>query len=93
MPASTGMLTGYVSGQGVNQAFEDAVILAQAIQDGGLAEASLRAFESQRIPRLQEVMAAEMVSTASPASSLPIHLPSLAAICLEIFVSVSSNWL
>ena len=67
LPAWTGIIAGCVSGQGVNQAFEDAVILAQTIKYGGLTEASLRAFESQCIPRLQEIMAAEMVSTASSA--------------------------
>ena len=53
------------AGQGVNQAFEDAVVLAHAIRDGGLTEASLRAFEAERIPHVQEIMATEMVSTAS----------------------------
>ena len=49
-------------GQGVAQAFEDAVHLAHAIQEGGLTPQSLRAFEAKRVSRLQEIMAAEMVS-------------------------------
>lgn len=46
----------------MNQALEDAVELAQAIKEGGLNPDSLRAYESKRIPRIQEIMAAEMVS-------------------------------
>lgn len=49
------------AGQGVNQAFEDAVHLAHAIQQGGPSSASLRAYEAKRIPRVRQVMAAEMV--------------------------------
>lgn len=45
----------------MNQALEDAVELAQAINRGGLTPDSLRAYESSRIPRVQEIMAAEMV--------------------------------
>ena len=50
------------TGQGVNQALEDAVELAQAIQQGGLTQESLRAYEAKRIPRIREIMAASMVS-------------------------------
>lgn len=53
----------HAAGQGVNQALEDAVELAQAIKKGGLNPDSLRAYESKRIPRVQEIMAAEMVIT------------------------------
>lgn len=49
------------AGQGMNQALEDAVELAQAIKQGGFTPSSLRSFESSRIPRVQEIMAAEMV--------------------------------
>ena len=52
----------HCTGQGVNQALEDAVELAQAIQQGGLTQESLRAYEAKGIPRVQEVMAAAMVS-------------------------------
>jgi len=45
----------------VNQALEDAVELAQAIQEGGLTQDSLRAYEASRIPRVQQILAAEMV--------------------------------
>ena len=54
--------SGMGAGQGVAQAFEDAVHLAHAIQEGGLTPQSLRAFEAKRVSRLQEIMAAEMVS-------------------------------
>lgn len=50
------------AGQGVNQALEDAVLLAQAIRVGGLTEKSLRSFEAQRIPRVQEILAFQIVS-------------------------------
>jgi len=46
----------------VNQALEDAVELAQAIQEGGTTQGSLRAYEASRIPRVQQILAAEMVS-------------------------------
>ncbi len=46
----------------MNQALEDAVELAQAIQEGGLTQGSLRAYEASRIPRVQQILAAEMVS-------------------------------
>ena len=52
-----------IAGQGVSQAFEDAVHLAHAIQEGGLTPQSLRAFEAKRISRMKEITAAEMVST------------------------------
>ena len=45
----------------MNKALEDAVELALAVQDGGLTQDSLRAYEAKRIPRCQEIMAAEMV--------------------------------
>ena len=50
------------AGQGVNQGFEDACELAHYLDQGGLQADSLRQFEASRIPRVQEVMAAEMVS-------------------------------
>ena len=46
----------------MNQALEDAVELAQAIQQGGLTQESLRAYETKRIPRVREIMAAALVS-------------------------------
>jgi len=49
----------------VNQALEDAVELAQAIQEGGLMQDSLRAYEASRIPRVQQILAAEMVSSTA----------------------------
>ena len=50
----------------MSQAFDDAVHLAHAIQEGGPIAASLRAYEAKQIPRVREIMAAEMVS-------LPLH--------------------
>ena len=52
----------FCAGQGLNQGLEDAAALGQHVQAGGLCPASLRAFEALRVPRVQEVMAAEMVS-------------------------------
>lgn len=49
------------AGQGVNQGLEDAVELAYFLKQGGLTPHSLRKFEASRIPRLQEIMACEMV--------------------------------
>lgn len=49
----------------MNQAFEDAVELAQAVQEQGLTPDSLRAYEAKRIPRVQQILAAEMVSLAA----------------------------
>ncbi len=56
----------WAAGQGVNQALEDAVELALAVQEGGLGQDSLREYEAKRILRVREVMAAAM------ASSLPV---------------------
>lgn len=64
------------AGQGVNQAFEDAVELAQAIQRGGLTQESLRAYEAQRIPRIREVMAASMVSFCLDGARHALQSPS-----------------
>lgn len=61
------------AGQGMNQALEDAVELAQAIKQGGFNPSSLRSFESSRIPRLQEIMAAEMVSHVQCHTQCHIH--------------------
>lgn len=69
-------LTTGTAGQGVNQALEDAVELAQAINKGGLTPDSLRAYESSRIPRVQEIMAAEMVCHHSHSVSACTHLQS-----------------
>lgn len=64
------------TGQGVNQALEDAVELAQAIQAGGLTEESLRAYEAKRIPRIREVMAASMVSFCRDGARHALQTPS-----------------
>ncbi len=54
----------------MNQALEDAVELAQAIQEGGLTQDSLRAYEASRIPRVQQILAAEMVSLTQAVTPL-----------------------
>ena len=64
------------TGQGVNQALEDAVELAQAIQQGGLTQESLRAYEAKRVPRIREVMAASMVSFCLEGARLALQSPS-----------------
>ena len=70
----------------MNQALEDAVELAQAINKGGLTPGSLRAYESSRIPRVQEIMAAEMVCHHFT-SSVSMHTP---VICLvELLCSLA----
>ena len=56
------MSTPFAAGQGVNQALEDASELGLAVQEGGLTQDSLRAYEAKRITRMREIMAAEMVS-------------------------------
>ena len=71
MSSSLSAATCY-TGQGVNQALEDAVVLAQSIRDGGLTASSLRAYESARIPRLQEIGAFQIVS-----------LPNVASVCMS----------
>lgn len=68
-------------GQGVNQALEDAVELAQAIQQGGLTEDSLRAYEAKRIPRIREVMAASMVSFCLDGARLALQTPHHGLVC------------
>lgn len=66
----------HCTGQGVNQALEDAVELAQAIQQGGLTQESLRAYEAKRIPRIREVMAASMVSFCFDSARHALQTPS-----------------
>lgn len=51
----------YLAGQGLNQAMEDAVELGHFLSQQGLLPDSLRQYEASRIPRVQEVMACEMV--------------------------------
>lgn len=51
----------HLVGQGVNQGFEDAVELGYFLSQGGLLPDSLRKFEASRIPRVQQIMACEMV--------------------------------
>ena len=53
-----------LTGQGLNQGMEDAVELAYFLSQGGLLPDNLRKFEASRIPRVQEVMACEMVRSA-----------------------------
>ena len=45
----------------MNQGLEDAVDLGCFLAKDGLTPEALRAFEAERIPRIQQIMAAEMV--------------------------------
>ncbi|KAL3137319.1 hypothetical protein ABBQ32_006859 [Trebouxia sp. C0010 RCD-2024] len=76
------------SGQGMNQALEDAVELAQAIKQGGFNPSSLRSFESSRIPRLQEIMAAEMVLGLKAYAGCPEEMPE----ALRCFKHATALW-
>ncbi|KAL0044438.1 hypothetical protein WJX82_006692 [Trebouxia sp. C0006] len=76
------------SGQGVNQALEDAVELAQAIQEGGLMQDSLRAYEASRIPRVQQILAAEMASGLEAYANRPAELPA----DLAAFEHAKAKW-
>lgn len=64
-----------IAGQGVNQALEDAVVLAKSVRDGGLTASSLRAYEAARIPRLQEIAAFQIVSGMKLYGNRPQELP------------------
>ena len=43
---------------------EDAYELAQYLKQGGLTADSLRQFEASRIPKIRQIMAAELVRSA-----------------------------
>ena len=73
-------------GQGVNQALEDALLLAQAVRNGGLAEKSLRSFEAQRIPRVQEILAFQIVS---PCTHNKLHACIQQETCQAISMNAS----
>eukprot|EP00775_Hariotina_reticulata_P007830 gene7830-8027_t len=47
--------TAFVDGTGLGLALEDAAVLAWHVQQQGLTEAALRAYEMERIPRVKEV--------------------------------------
>lgn len=51
-----------VAGQGLNQGLEDAAALGRQVKAAGLGAESLRSYEKTRIPRVQQVMATELVS-------------------------------
>ena len=51
----------WFAGQGLNQGMEDAYELAQYLKHGGLTADSLRQFEAFRIPKIRQIMAAELV--------------------------------
>ncbi|DBA92561.1 hypothetical protein WJX77_007472 [Trebouxia sp. C0004] len=76
------------SGQGVNQALEDAVELAQAIQESGLTQGSLRAYEASRIPRVQQILAAEMATGLKSYANRPAELPA----DLAAFKHAKAKW-
>lgn len=63
------------AGQGVNQGLEDAHDLAAFLGQAGPVADSLRKFEASRIPRVQTIMAAEMVGF-------------LREVCCSMFASV-----
>lgn len=52
------------TGQGVNTALEDAVVLASHLQRGGLNAGSLRSFERERIPRVSTIAQQEYAGAA-----------------------------
>lgn len=68
----------------MNQAFEDAVELAQAVQEQGLTPDSLRAYEAKRIPRVQQILAAEMVSLATAIWLLTLHPYKMGSTCVQV---------
>lgn len=59
--------TAYVDGTGIGLCFEDAAVLGWHIQQHGLTEEALRAFERERIPRVKAVfnMTAKQVAAAA----------------------------
>ena len=61
------------AGQGLNTALEDGAVLAWHLQQGGLSAESMRAFEKERIPRVQSMAEQEYVRPA------PFRLTLLAA--------------
>lgn len=54
-----------LAGQGLNQGLEDAAELGRQVKAEGLTQASLRTYETTRIERIQQVMAAELVCPAA----------------------------
>ena len=62
------------AGQGLNTGLEDGAVLAWHMQQGGLSAASMRAFEKERIPRVQGMAKQEYVSLPQP--PLPPHFHS-----------------
>ncbi len=49
------------TGQGMNTALEDGAVLAWHLQHGGLSAESMRAFEKERLPRVQKMAEQEYV--------------------------------
>lgn len=52
---------GVDAGQGLNITLEDGAVLAWHLQDGGLCNKSLRAFEKERIPRVCKIVEQDQV--------------------------------
>lgn len=50
------------AGQGLNQGLEDAAELGRQVKASGLTADTLRSYEKTRIARVQQIMAAELVS-------------------------------
>lgn len=61
----------YVDGTGLALALEDAAVLAWHVQQQGLTEAALRAFERERIPRVKEVFSMGARQAAAMAAGVP----------------------
>ena len=59
----------WTAGQGMNTALEDGAVLAWHLQQGGLSAESMRAFEKERIPRVQSMAEQEYVRPASCCST------------------------
>ena len=66
----------------MNQGLEDAAELGRQVRAEGLTQASLRAYESTRIERIQPIMAAELVSLAGYTCLL--YVPAVRACCTII---------
>lgn len=72
------------TGQGVNTALEDAVVLASHLQRGGLNAGSLRSFERERIPRVSTIAQQEYVNPMHCAcSSMHCAIQAVAASYLD----------
>ena len=79
------------AGQGLNQGLEDAAELGRQVRAGGLSPATLRNYETTRIARVQQVMAAETVRYLPINQGAAVSVYRCCLTCVDLSASIKAQ--